>query len=120
SRKVLLLLSEKHHLILCSYTLTEVSKVIERRFPSKLLEWDHLLSKLEFELAYTPSNPLAFPAPYIRDEKDIPILVSALIAEPDILLTGDFDFHTQEIQEYFAVYTPAQFLKYFTDYSEES
>lgn len=36
-----------------------------------------------------------------------------LIAEPDILVTDDLDFHTKKIREYFTVYTPAEFLRYF-------
>lgn len=99
SRKLLLLLSEDHHLIICSYSITEVSRIISKRFPSKLSEWDHFLTRLEFELIYTPS--------------DIPILVSAILAEPDILVTGDHDFHTHGIQEHFAVYTPVDFLRNF-------
>ena len=51
--------------------------------------------------------------PPIRDEADIPILVSVIIAQPDILITGDQDFHKSEIQEYVAVYTPSDFLKVF-------
>ena len=112
-RTLLLLLAEKHHLIICSHTLTEVSQVLERRFPNKLATWDKMLVALDFELAYTPTDFTEIKAPYIRDEKDLAILVSAIIAQPDILVTGDYDFHTNEIREYFAVYTPAEFLQYF-------
>lgn len=113
SRKLLLFLVEEHQLIICSYSLTEVSRVLEKRFPHKVSDWDHFLTKLEFELAYTPSDPSTFSAPHIRDEKDLPILVSAIIAQPDILVTGDYDFHTPEIQECFPVLTPADFLRSF-------
>lgn len=113
SRQLLLLVAEEHHLLICSYTITEVSRVINKRFPNKFSEWERFLSLLEFELVYTPEDPLSFPAPYIRDEKDIPILVSAILSQPDILITGDYDFHTNEIKEYFAVYTPADFLRTF-------
>ena len=113
SRKLLLLLSEDHQLIICSYSITEVSRIISKRFPNKLSEWDHFLTRLEFELVYTPSDISSFKVPYIRDDKDIPILVSAILAEPDILVTGDHDFHTHEIQEHFAVYTPVDFVKNF-------
>lgn len=51
--------------------------------------------------------------PPIRDPADLPILASAMLAQPDILVTGDNDFHTPEIQEYFTVLTPADFLKSF-------
>lgn len=52
SRKLLLLLAEEHHLIICSYSITEVSRIISKRFPNKLSEWDRFLTQLEFELAY--------------------------------------------------------------------
>lgn len=113
SRKLLLLLAEEHNLIICSYSITEVSRIIGKRFPDKLPEWDRFLTQLGFELTYTPSDLSSFPTPYIRDAKDIPILVSAILAQPDILVTGDRDFHTSEIKEYFAVYTPVEFLRNF-------
>jgi len=115
SSKLIHLLINEHHLIICSYSITEVSRVINERFPEALLLWDRFMSRLEFELTYTPTDPSSFEAPFIRDEKDVPILVSAIIAQPDILITGDYDFHTPEIQEYFAVYTPADFLKNFNN-----
>lgn len=114
SRKLLLTLSEKHQLLLCTYTLMEISSVITKRFPHKLTEWDHLLTLLEFELIYTPENPSDYSAPYIRDEKDLPVLVSAIIAKPDMMITGDKDFFTKEIQGYLTVYSPSEFLRYFT------
>ncbi|MHB8127208.1 MAG: putative toxin-antitoxin system toxin component, PIN family [Desulfitobacteriaceae bacterium] len=114
SRKLLLLLAEEHQLIICNYSIAEVSRILNKRFPNKLPEWDQFLTRLEFELAYTPSDISSFSAPYIRDEKDIPILVSAILAQPDILVTGDHDFHTPEIQEYFAVMTPGDFLRNFS------
>lgn len=102
-----------HRLILCSYSLNEVSRVLKQKFPGKMTEWDYMLTSFDFELAYTPEELSTFDAPYIRDPADLPILVSALVAEPDILVTGDKDFFTPEIQEYFAVYTPADFLRNF-------
>lgn len=81
--------------------------------PEAVPVWERFLSRLEFELTYTPTDFTSFPIPHIRDEKDIPILVSAAIAQPDILVTGDRDFHTPEIQAHFVVYTPADFLRAF-------
>lgn len=113
SSKLLTWVIEEHHLIICSHTITEVSKVLQRKFPGLLAKWDRFLTTLEFELAYTPSDLSAVHAPYIRDKADLPILVSALVAQPDILVTGDYDFHTPEIQEYFAVMTPSDFVRSF-------
>jgi putative PIN family toxin of toxin-antitoxin system len=98
--KLLKLLIEEHHLIICSYSIAEVSKVIYRKFPNQITKWDKFLTTLEFELAYTPTDLSTVKVPYIRDQKDLPVLVSAIIAQPDILVTGDYDFHTPEIQEH--------------------
>ena len=113
SRDLLLLLSENHQLIICSYSLTEVSRVLLKRFPDKLPEWDRFLNRLEFELVYTPTDPFSFSVPLIRDDKDLPILVSAILAQPDIMVTGDYDFHTPEIKEQIVVMTPVEFLRAF-------
>jgi putative PIN family toxin of toxin-antitoxin system len=113
SSQLIHLLIEEHHIMICSYSLTEVSRVISDKFPDQIAAWDKFLSTLEFELTYTPTDLSAVRTPYIRDEKDKPILLSAMIAQPDVLVTGDQDFHTPEIQEYFAVYTPADFIRYF-------
>lgn len=53
--------------------------------------WDEMLAKLEFELIYTPSNINAVKVPFIRDIKDIPVLVSAKIAEPVNMLACKLD-----------------------------
>lgn len=84
-----------------------------RKFPGLLAKWDRFLTSLEFELAYTPSDLSAVAVPPIRNPADLPILVSSMVVQPDILITGDFDFHTSEIQEYFTVLTPADFVRSF-------
>jgi predicted nucleic acid-binding protein len=44
--KLLTLLIEQHHLIICSYSITEISKVIERKFPKIIPKWDNFLPRL--------------------------------------------------------------------------
>lgn len=112
--KLLTLLIEKHHLIICNYSITEVSKVIQRKFPSEIAKWDRFLTTLEFEMAYTPSDLSTVKVPHIRDPRDLPILVSAMVAQPDIVVTGDLDFHTPEIKEHFTIMTPGDFLTAFS------
>ena len=109
SAQVLKTIIEEHQLILRSYSLTEVSTVIDHKFPRLITKWDTFLTTLEFELAYTPSDLTTIKAPPIRDPKDLPILVSALIAQPDVLITGDQDFYTPEIKDLVQVCTPQSF-----------
>jgi len=92
-----------------------VTRVIERKFPNHIAKWEKLLTTLEFELAYTPSDISTVKVPYIRDPADLPILVSAMVSQPDILVTGDRDFYTSEIQEYFKIMTPGDFLNSFSN-----
>ena len=113
SSKLLTLLIEEHHLIICSYSIAEVSAVISRKFPNHIAKWENFLTTLEFEIAYTPSDLSAVRVPPIRDPKDIPILVSAMISQPDIFITGDLDFYTPEIQKHFTLMTPGDFLNAF-------
>ena len=113
--KLLTLLIEEHHLIICSYSITEVSQVIHRKFPNKIAKWDKFLTTLEFEIAYTPSDLSTVKVPDIRDPKDLPILVSAMVAQPDIIVTGDLDFYTPEIQDHFTIMTPGNFLNDFSN-----
>ncbi|UJL46958.1 putative toxin-antitoxin system toxin component, PIN family [Virgibacillus sp. NKC19-16] len=113
-RRLIRVLIQDHILILSSYSIDEVSRVLKRKFPDKLVEWDYMLSNIDFELAYSPEDISLFDVPHIRDEEDLPILLSALNVKPDIFVTGDKDFHTEEIQEFLVVYTPADFLRDFT------
>lgn len=115
SSKLLTLLIQKHYLIICTYSITEVSRVINRKFPKHIAKWDKFLSSLEFEIAYTPSDFSTMNVPFIRDSADLPILVSAMVAQPDILITGDMDFYTPEIQEHFTVMTPGDFFNAFSN-----
>lgn len=72
------------------------------------------MSSLDFELIVIP-DPIDFHVP-IRDPKDIPILATAMAAEPpvDVIVTGDLKhFHTADNQSLFPVYTPGEFLRNF-------
>jgi len=102
-----------HHLIICSHSINEINRVIANKFPSKLKEWDQMLNNLDFELIYTPLDLSSYKSPEIRDPQDLPILISALKSKSDMFITGDKDFHTTEIREYIAVYTPDDFLRNF-------
>lgn len=79
-------------IVLSSQIIEELEMVAERKFPHKKSVVNKFLTKLSFEMAFTPSevDPDIFPK--IRDEKDYPILASAIIADVDVLITGDKDF----------------------------
>ena len=63
--------------------------------------------KIAFEMVYTPSDMSI--APKIRDEKDIPVIASAIASDVDILITGDKDFAGLAIERP-EILTPSEFL----------
>lgn len=107
----------KHELVICSYVLDELKRVVRKKFPSRLSDLDTFFEKLSFELVYTPEHieKALFP---IRDPKDYPILYTAVIENVDVLLSGDDDFSDTGLTHP-EIVTPAEFLKRFSRSGEE-
>jgi len=100
-------ITDKYTLVLCSYIIEEATTVITRKSPRYQTALDRFLLKISFEMVYTPSDMTM--APNIRDKKDIPVIVSAISSDVDILITGDKDFAGLNIGRP-EILTPSQFL----------
>ncbi len=92
--KALIYVSEKHDMVLCDRNLYELRDVLKRKAPKVLPDAEVLLAELSYEL---------IPATYcigsfIRDAKDKPILDAAILADVDIILTGDKDFLSLDME----------------------
>ena len=74
-------------------------RVFNKKFKDKLLYLEKFLSKFSFELVYTPQDIEVDKYPNIRDVADLPILVSAIIEDVDVIVTGDKDFFDVEIEK---------------------
>jgi len=96
---------ENHVLVLCDYIIAECYDVIKRKFPHHLPVLDKLLSTLAYELVATPCTGLSMP-----DPKDSPILNAAIMADVDIVISGDGHFLSLTIKRP-NVLTPAQYLE---------
>lgn len=103
-------ITQKHSIVLCSYVIDELHEVIERKFPNKQKDIEKFLMKLPFELVYTPKMIEEHDLFKIRDVDDEKVLYSAIIADVDILLTGDKDFSDIEIEKP-EILTPSAFLE---------
>jgi len=89
--------------------VNELLNVTRRKFKSKVETVDLLLSQLPYELVYTPKQPK--PGLFeIRDEKDYPVLYSALTESVDIFITGDDDFDGLDLEKP-EIISPARFLE---------
>ncbi|MDR1179557.1 MAG: putative toxin-antitoxin system toxin component, PIN family [Spirochaetales bacterium] len=98
-----------HRLILSSYIIDELLKVTERKFPAKAKDVDLFLTRLPYELVYTPKEPKR-DLFTIRDMDDYPALYSAIVEDVDLFVTGDDDFLDVEIEKP-EIITPSEFLE---------
>ena len=101
----------KHRLVLSSYVVDELKRVVRRKFPQKEAVIDKLLTMLSFEYAYTPEE-IEDGLFYIRDIKDYPVLYTAILEDVDVLVTGDRDFADIDIEKP-EIMTPAEFIEKF-------
>jgi len=98
-----------HQLVLSSYIIDELLDVIKRKFPAKVKDVDLFLSRLPYELVYSPREQ-SHGFFNIRDEDDYPILYAAIIEDVDLFVTGDNDFDDVEIDKP-EIITPSEFLE---------
>ena len=103
----------EHRLVLSSFVLEELAYVVERKFPTKTKAVDALLAGMSYELVYTPKDmePDLFA---IRDEKDYPVLYTAVVEDVDVLITGDKDFSDIQIDRP-EILTPKEFIARYID-----
>jgi len=104
------MICNKHSIVLCSYVIEELQCVVERKFKSKAIALDNFLESLPYEFVYTPKFFDDNKYPKVRDIKDLPILVTAINEDVDILLTGDMDFSSVEIDRP-TIMTPSEFMR---------
>lgn len=91
-------LTESHQIVICDYVVEELQFVVNRKFPNKRKALDDFFLELPFELVYTPKEIDFEKFPEMRDQKDTPILATAIIEGVDVLLTGDKDFLALDIK----------------------
>lgn len=91
-------LSTKHSIVLCDYVIDELRLVIDRKFPQKKAALEQFFIELPFDLVHTPKMIPLGKYPSIRDDKDSPILATAILENVDLFITGDKDFLVLEAE----------------------
>lgn len=105
-------LTNWHQIIICDYVIEELRLVTNRKFPKKRSFLDQFFRELPFELVYTPEVLDIGRFPSVRDEKDSPILATAILENVDVFITGDKDFLVLDV-EMPDIMTMADFLERF-------
>jgi len=100
-------LSDKYTVVLCTTIIDELYDVYNRKFPDKLFALEQFLKELNYEIVSTPK--IYENVPQVRDNKDTPILASAVREDIDVLITGDNDF-LDIIIERPEILSPSEFM----------
>lgn len=90
-------INKDHTLVLSSFVVDEFWDVIKRKFPQKEEAADQFLTKLAYDLVYTP-HQMPGDLFEIRDMKDYPVVYSAVLDQTDVLISGDKDITSVEIE----------------------
>jgi putative PIN family toxin of toxin-antitoxin system len=109
TRKLAKKLTDSYKIVICDYVIQELQLVTERKFPTKRSALDRFFMELPFELVYTPKVISDEEIPQMRDEKDYPILATAMMEDVDVFLTGDKDFLVLDVETP-EIMTMAEFL----------
>ena len=81
----------EHRLVLSTFVINELQRVVAKRFSGKTKELDDFLAVLPYECVHTP-EVIVDDLFEIRDHMDYPVLYSAIIGDVDVFITGDKDF----------------------------
>lgn len=84
-------------LLLCPYVIEQARRIVKARFPAYREDLERFFALAHFELAPDPSlEEVAAHGDLVRDKSDIPIVLAALNAEVDCLVSEDKDLTTQD------------------------
>ncbi len=92
--RVLLHVAKNHEIVLTDRNIAELRDIVQRKNPGLLPAVEVLLAELSFELIPAIDETKI----KIRDVKDQPILNAAILADVDMILTGDEDFLCLEME----------------------
>ncbi|MCL2630409.1 MAG: putative toxin-antitoxin system toxin component, PIN family [Firmicutes bacterium] len=101
--------SEKFVIILTNTIIEEVKRVVERKFPKSLPLFERFFANLKYEYTYIPNEEIVTSKATISDQGDKHVLVSAIFAEAEVLITGDKHFF-ERVYDEVEVLSPSDFL----------
>ncbi len=106
------LVHSDHVLLLAKFSVSEVERVLRRKFPSMIQDYEDVLQSLDAEILPLPDkSEVEQCIEIIRDDHDAPILASAIKARPDVFVTGDKDFFEERVRVLIRVATTRETLE---------
>jgi putative PIN family toxin of toxin-antitoxin system len=102
-----------NHAVVCDYSIDEMRRVYNNKFPHKLHQMESFLSMLllTVEIIATPTEEYAVSdEALITDVKDRPILRAAVHSNAELLISGDHHFLDSGLKHP-VVINPADFIR---------
>jgi len=85
--------ADNHELILSDHNVSEVRRIVKEKFSDKHADVESFLTELSYELVLAPETVQEV----MNDPKDEPILSAAILADVDIIISGDKHFLSLDI-----------------------
>ncbi len=104
--KALFYVNDNYEMVLCDRNIMELRDILQRKAARFLPDAEVLLAEMSYELI----PAVDYAEKLIRDAKDQPILNAAIVFDVDIILTGDKDFLSLEM-DHPKCMTAVQFLE---------
>ena len=92
--QALLYIADNHEIVFCDRNIMELREILRRKAPKFLPDAEVLLAEMSYELIPAVDHAEKL----IRDAKDQPILNAAIVSDVDIILTGDKDFLSLDME----------------------
>jgi len=86
--------ADNYDLVLCDHNIAEFRRVAKDKFSRMQPDIDQFLTELSYELIFTPETPQK----NMSDPKDEPILNAAIIADVDVIISGDKHFLSLDME----------------------
>ena len=104
--------SPPYEAIVSDYTLDELHRVIDEKFPDKIADYELFLKRLlpNIEQVLTPEDIIT-DEEKVRDNDDRPVLRAAVASNADVIITGDKDLLESDITQPM-IMNPATFMQF--------
>ncbi len=99
--------ADYHYLVLSDYNIMELRRIAKAKFSKTQADIELFLAEFIHELIVAPEAPQKL----IADPKDAPILNAAIIADVDIIISGDKHFLALDLERPKTM-TAAEYLEY--------
>ena len=105
--------SGDNELVISSWVLGEVRRVVAKKWPGRASSLEALLLAMRYELVQTPpDDEIEWGLFEIRAPMDYPVLYSAVFSDVDVFVTGDRDFAGVDVGQP-TVLTPVDYVRAF-------